>query len=314
MLGTDTQPPARDVSDRCSKSISVVIPVHNGSRFVAEAIVSALGQTYALLECIVVDDGSTDSTPQVVRAFPEVRYLRLEHGGVSRARNHGAAHARGDFVAFLDHDDVWLARKLELQVNALEADGRTVLVLCAVEMVDPTGTSLGFDRLRQRSDLVTGMLLQDGTQVPSCSSTGLFRRDWLLAEGFDPELSMSADWDLTLRAALTAPVAYVDEPLVRYRVHDANMSWNLALLERDKRYAVGKALSDPRVPELLRKQRGRALGRMYRMLAGSYRDAGRWRSSARTLMLAIGHDPRLLGEELGRLAKRRSAKVAAKAA
>lgn len=282
-------------------TVSAIIPVHNGERYVSEAIASVFGQTRPPIECIVVDDGSTDSTPAVVQSFSDVKYLRLKHGGVSLARNHGAQAASGELVAFLDHDDVWLPWKLERQVEALDANHSAVLAVCAGEIVDPDGDVLGVSGLRTRGDLVTAMLMHDGADVPSCSSTGLIRRDWLMAQnGFDTNLSMSADWDLTLRAALEGPIAYVDEPLVRWRMHGSNMSYQLDLLEHDKRYAFRKAFSDPRLPESLRERRHRALGRMYRMLAGSYRDAGQWTAMVRMLLLALRHDPGVLHSELSR--------------
>ena len=107
-----------------ASEVSAVIPVHNGAAYVAEAVQSILSQTRPPIECVVVDDGSTDETAEVVRRFGnEVAYVRQDRAGVSSARNRGAALARGALVAFLDHDDVWLPTKLERQVEAL-ADAR----------------------------------------------------------------------------------------------------------------------------------------------------------------------------------------------
>src|SRR5947209_9383646 len=90
-------------------SVSVVIPVFNGARFLAGAIRSVLGQSHRPIECIVVDDGSTDATPETVHEFGrDVTYVRQHRAGVSVARNHGMALARGHLIAFLDHDDAWL--------------------------------------------------------------------------------------------------------------------------------------------------------------------------------------------------------------
>lgn len=100
--------------------VSVVIPAFNAERFLAQAIASVLGQTWRGLECIVVDDGSTDGTGSVARSFADERmvHIRKENEAtVSLARNAGIAAARGDFVAFLDADDVWLPEKVELQLE-----------------------------------------------------------------------------------------------------------------------------------------------------------------------------------------------------
>jgi glycosyltransferase involved in cell wall biosynthesis len=273
-------------------AVSAVIPVFNGAAFLGEAIRSVLDQTRPVLECIVIDDGSTDATPNVVEDFGDrVVYVRQRRAGVSSARNRGAERARGALVAFLDHDDAWLAGKLERQVPVLE-DQRATLALCAVEVVDERGVLQQTQRLRARTDLLTGMVMFDGTETVSCSSAGLFRRDqFLRAGGFDPRLSMSADWDLLFRTLLDGPVAYVDEPLVRYRVHGANMSRDIRAMERDMTYSFEKAFADPRLPDALRRRRRSAYGRLYRMLAGSYEHAGHRRAAIRTLSRALRHDP-----------------------
>jgi glycosyltransferase involved in cell wall biosynthesis len=275
--------------------VSAVVPVRNGSAYVAEAIESILGQTRPPIECLVIDDGSTDGTGELVRRFGrEVKYVRQTHAGVSSARNHGAALAHGALVAFLDHDDVWLPTKLERQLHALAASEATI-ALCGVAVVDERGAVRGTIGLRPRDDLITGMLMFDGTETVSCSSTGLIQRDQLLKiGGFDPALSVSADWDLLLRMALAGPIAYIDEPLVRYRVHGANMSSDVAAMEQDMTYAFAKAFADPRLPPPLRARKRHAYGRLYRMLAGSYAGSHRRVAAVRTLAIAIGYDPRIV--------------------
>ncbi len=280
-----------------ASAVSAVIPVHNGAAHVAEAIASVLSQTRPPVECLVIDDGSTDATADVVREFgDQVAYVRQSREGVSAARNRGAQLARAGLVAFLDHDDVWLPAKLERQVEALEARGAT-LALCAVEVVDGRGDPLGTKRVRAREDLLAGMLMFDGTETVSCGSAGLLRRaDLLRIGGFDPALSVSADWDLLFRLLLGDVVAYVDEPLVCYRVHGSNMSRDIAAMERDMTYAFAKAFADPRLPEGLRDRRRRAYARLYRMLAGSYAQCGQRRAAVRAGTIALRHDPRIAPE------------------
>jgi glycosyltransferase involved in cell wall biosynthesis len=283
--------------------VSAVIPVYNGAAYVAEGIRSALNQTRPPIECLVIDDGSTDATADIVRQFgDEVVYVRQDRGGVSAARNRGAKLARGELVGFLDHDDVWLPAKLERQVDALGRQD-AAMALCGMRVVDDGGSALGTRRLQARDDLLTGMLMFDGTETVSCSSTGLVRRAAFLAiGGFDPNLSVSADWDLLLRTLLGGPVAYVDEPLVAYRVHDANMSRNVGAMERDMIHAFAKAFADERLPASLRARERRAYGRLYRMLAGSYRDSGEGKAALRALAISLRHDPLIALELVRRIA------------
>jgi len=100
----------------------VIVPVWNGERFLAEALASILEQTYTEFEIIVVDDGSTDGTPQIARSYPAIVYLRQDHAGTAAARNRGLQTARGDFVAFLDQDDLWVPDKLASQMAAFAED------------------------------------------------------------------------------------------------------------------------------------------------------------------------------------------------
>lgn len=281
-----------------SARVSAVVPVFNGAEYLESAIHSVLAQTRPVAECIVVDDGSTDSTASVAQRFgSQVTYVRQPaRGGVSAARNRGAALASSELVAFLDHDDAWEPTKLERQLP-LFADPAVALALCALCVVDASGAELEIKRLGAVDGLVTGMLMFDGPPPLSCSSSGVVRRDrFVQIGGFDERLSMSADWDLLLRMLLDGKIAYVDEPLVLYRVHDSNMSHKIDLMESDMRRSFAKAFTNPALPAELRGRRRNAYGRMYRMLSGSYRDQGRLRDAARTLALAVRSDPRILAE------------------
>jgi glycosyltransferase involved in cell wall biosynthesis len=108
--------------------VSVIIPVYNGERYLAEAVQSVLAQTYAPVEIIVVDDGSTDGTADVAKHFAPVQYVRQANSGVSAARNRGLELARGEFLAFLDADDLWVADKLARQTEAFTTDPQLDMV------------------------------------------------------------------------------------------------------------------------------------------------------------------------------------------
>ena len=108
--------------------VSVIIPVYNGERYLAEAVESVLAQTYAPIETIVVDDGSTDGTAGVAKHFAPVQYVWQANGGVSAARNRGVELAQGDFLSFLDADDLWVADKLARQMEAFNTDPQLDMV------------------------------------------------------------------------------------------------------------------------------------------------------------------------------------------
>jgi glycosyltransferase involved in cell wall biosynthesis len=278
--------------------VSAVIPVHDGADYVGAAIRSVVSQTFPVLECIVVNDGSTDGTSDVLASFgDDIVVITQAQSGVSAARNRGAEQARGDLIAFLDHDDEWVPTKLERQLSALAPTD--MMVLCALQVVAADGEPLEVKHLGPAERLVQGMLLFDGTPYLSCSSSCVVRRDAFLAmEGFDRSLSMSADWDFLMRVLLEGGLSYIDEPLVRYRVHDSNMSRHVDLMERDMIRAFRKAFAHPNLPPQIRNRRAEAYGRLYRMLAGSYEDVGERRRALQAALKAMRHRPGLLRDFL----------------
>ena len=118
--------------------VSVVMPVYNGEQFLAEAIQSVLAQTYNHYELIIVDDGSTDGSSTLAKRFEGgvVRYLSQSNGGVSKAMNSGISAARGEYVAFLNQDDIWLPEKLDVQVAYLESHIDVGAVYCQGQLLE----------------------------------------------------------------------------------------------------------------------------------------------------------------------------------
>jgi len=111
--------------------VSVIIPAYNSGPYLTETIESVLRQTYPHREIIVVDDGSTDDTPaRVARYGPALTYIRQAQGGVGAARNRGVAAARGDYIALLDHDDLWVPEKLEVQVEVAARHPASGMLVC----------------------------------------------------------------------------------------------------------------------------------------------------------------------------------------
>ncbi len=198
--------------------VSVVIPCYNDENYVGEAIQSALEQTYPHLEVIVVDDGSTDDSPAMIRAFgDQVRCEQQSNQGAPAARNRGLEMAQGKYVKFLDADDVLADGCIGRQVEQAEAlpDGRKAIVFGDAIWVDEEGNELdGYGDLRGRrpgEDPVTHLLYSN--PLTSCP---LHRREYLLeVGGFDTSLPRSQEHDLHLRLAL-AGVEFVYEPTPTY--------------------------------------------------------------------------------------------------
>jgi glycosyltransferase involved in cell wall biosynthesis len=198
--------------------VSVVIPTFNRAHLLPEAIKSVLLQGYPNLEIIVVDDGSTDQTESVARSHePLVRYVRQENAGPAAARNLGMMHCTGEFVAFLDSDDLFLPGKLHEQVQYFRQRPQTVLVYCWYEVIDGAGRRRVGRRCRLAGHAGRKLLAQC-MQGPLATPTVVARRSALLAAGgFDPSMRLSEDIDLWCRVARLGPIGLVPEILVSVR-------------------------------------------------------------------------------------------------
>lgn len=200
--------------------VSVVIPTFNRAHVLRRSIASVLDQTYVDLELIVVDDGSSDGTDVLVQGIfdSRLRYIKQpKNRGVSAARNRGIAEARGEWLAFLDSDDVWLPHKLERQFAALDGV-ECVASYCSLRRVDGTLTVEvpPTDRGAQSGSSPWPTLLMDGIW---CSQTWLVPKRVVLAAGqFDERMSIWEDWDLFLRIALQGTIHHLPEVLVHSTV------------------------------------------------------------------------------------------------
>jgi glycosyltransferase involved in cell wall biosynthesis len=271
----------------------VIIPAYNAGRTVGAAVDSVVAQTFGNFELLVVDDGSSDDTADVVhaRADRRVRCVTTHNGGVSRARNHGLASTSGELVAFLDADDAWHPTKLERQVQALGSSSAIGLSFAGAELVDDQLRRIGDDPAVWYRDYCQA-LLTIGNVVSGGGSSVLVRRLLLdAAGGFDPQLSQTADWDLWLRLSLATDFAAIAAPLVRYRKAPDTMSSDPALLERDTFAMFDKFFATP-AAEPYRPLRRRAYGRQWMVCSGTYLHAGRVGDSLRCLLRGLAADPR----------------------
>jgi glycosyltransferase involved in cell wall biosynthesis len=206
-------------------TVSAVIATYNYGHYLPDALESALAQTLRNLEILVIDDGSTDNTPEVVRPYladPRLRYERLDHAGLSRARNTGIRLSRAPMIAFLDADDIWLPHKLERQVPLFQENPEVGVVYSRRLLIDPSRKELPY---RQPSLYRGRVLAELFLNNFACASSAVVRRTVLdEVGGFDEQLPQAEDYDLWLRVALRFAFDYVDEPLVKYRKGHASLS------------------------------------------------------------------------------------------
>jgi glycosyltransferase involved in cell wall biosynthesis len=226
--------------------VSVIIPAHNAARFVTETIESVLHQTYRDLEVIVVDDGSTDETVQVLRAFKDRIVLRSQpNGGVARARNAGARIATGEWLAFLDADDLWLPEKLERQLEL--ADAGTAWIYSDRFNFGSLGDGPEIQSeitTMHEGDVFTA-LLAEGNFISS--STVIVRKEIFdRVGGYCENLRGTEDWDLWIRVSERNSIRFCPRPLLRYRIHSAGISHNYDHMWRERRMVVARALALPR--------------------------------------------------------------------
>jgi glycosyltransferase involved in cell wall biosynthesis len=221
---------------RPSQGTTVVIPVYNGERYLAEALASIAGQTHGASEIVIVDDGSTDATPEIARRFENVSYVRQQNAGVAAALNHGTRIANGAFIAFLSADDIWMDNKLALQHGALQnAPNRLVfghMVHFISPELDPEGARALVCRAEPMPAFSAGTLL---TRLDTFRAVGPLNEDFPVGEFMD--------WFGRARD-LGVDVTMLDAVVSMRRVHSDNHSTKTL---RRKSYApVLKALLDRR--------------------------------------------------------------------
>jgi glycosyltransferase involved in cell wall biosynthesis len=197
--------------------VSVIIPVYNGGRYLRAALESVFAQTYRPFEVIVVDDGSVDDSGVIAQSFPEVRYMHQANQGVAAARNNGIDAARGEFLAFLDQDDLWIPEKLKLQISYLLSHPDLGYTLTHQQFfLDPGATLPAWFRKELLSLVHTGWVL--GTLVVRRTA---FEQVGNFATGY--AAANDSDWFFRAKAA-EIPMAVVPELLLLKRIHGANES------------------------------------------------------------------------------------------
>lgn len=227
--------------------ISVVITCYKYAQYLPFAMDSALGQTHRNIEVIMVNDGSPDNTDEVMQRYLSDRrviYVKQENAGQAIAKNNGIKRASGDFIAFLDADDIWALDKLEKQLPLFE-NPQVGVVYCRVNYIDEQGKPIERNMhslLEPRSGWIVQHIFLDNL-VPFCAA--VVRRECFDRVGvMDPSFRMGIDWDLWLRMSVHYQFEFVDEALLTYRVgHSGQMSKNFLVREQDTMRIMQKFLA-----------------------------------------------------------------------
>jgi glycosyltransferase involved in cell wall biosynthesis len=235
--------------------VSVIIPAYNYAKYTVETVNSVLQQTYQDYEIIVVNDGSTDDTEIRLQPFIEkkqIKYIYQENKGASNARNTGIKNACGEYLAFLDCDDLYLPQKLELSVACLKKNPSVGLVYTPLLFIDELGRVLHKDKDPCYSGMVFDKLI---LKVFIRNSTCVIRKQCFDKVGlFDESLFYPADWDMWLRISESFPVDYISLPLSKYRYREKDYfvkNTEKAKLEM-VRVAQKMFSNNPKLPEKLK--------------------------------------------------------------
>ena len=255
--------------------VSVIIPIYNRGSLLRRTIDSVCEQSFPDWELLLVDDGSSDDTPQICRSYtdPRVRYLPQPNGGQAVARNHGLSLARGEYVAFLDHDDWWEPQKLRLQAEYLDAHPEAVLVYGRVRHVNEEGHDCGVvDGPKPSGSVYRELLIHHNFLYTM--SLPMMRADAVReVGGFDPTTDISDDIDLFLKLALRAAFGFLPDVLLNYNIGNASQQTrNIFRVFRSERNCIQRHLrSGPRLDQQELSQIRRSWGLIF---APGFREQG----------------------------------------
>lgn len=307
---------ARSVGARersVSPSVSVVIPCYGQAHFLDAAIDSVHRQSVEAHEIVVVDDGSPDDVRAVVERYPAIRYLRQANQGLAAARNAGLAECSGDFVIFLDADDLLLPHALEVGATTLTRVPEAALAWGFNRPIDAEGRALGeISNPWARESARYEDLLRNNVVGPPVGV--IFRRSTLeLSGGFCSDPVAAEDYELYLRLAHRHSIVCHGQLIAEYRYHDANMSSDLDVMLKGVLHVLES--QRPRVagdPELRRALR-RGVRDAWRRYDGRRRQRalrkaladGRWAHAGREVFGLLTHYPSLVARALGRKVRRR---------
>jgi glycosyltransferase involved in cell wall biosynthesis len=275
-----------------SPKVSIITSTYNRSYLIGDAICSVLAQTVTDFEMVVVDDGSTDNTRDVVMGFGDrrIHYVCQPNAGLAAGRNTAIRHARGEYIAFLDDDDLYLPHNLEAQLAVFESNPEIGWTTGGYLVVNVAGEILerhAWSKYRQL-DLHTWLF-----DCPTCPSAVVMRRAWLeRVGGFDEQLPQTEDWDLWLRLAYVGcQMACVESIVCQYRLHNLNMVRNAIKQKRGTILMLDKFFASPQLEPNLQAMQSAVYARAYLKSASREYIAGEIAEAQSDIARAIEFDP-----------------------
>lgn len=250
--------------------VSIVIPAYNAAKFLPEVIQSVLNQSYQNWELLVIDDGSTDNTAELVNEYSEqdrrVHLISKENGGVSVARNLGAQLAKGELIAFLDSDDLWLEDKVSAHVSYMTSHPQVGVSFGRVELIETDGKTTN----KLTDNIVDTLQPQDlFYSNPTVTTSNLVIRKSVFQtlNGFDESMQYNEDIDLLFRLAIqdSWEIKSIDQVLVQYRLHSSGLSSTLMKMEEGWVILMNKARQ--KAPQLVDKHYNAAKAAQLQYLA-----------------------------------------------
>ncbi|MBD2579594.1 glycosyltransferase [Oscillatoria sp. FACHB-1406] len=245
--------------------ISVVIPVYNGQDTIEATLASVLSQSHCNLEVLVINDGSKDRTLDKVNVIKDARLkiYSYPNAGLSASRNRGIERAQGDYISFIDADDLWTPDKLELQLQSLKNNPEAALAYSWTDYINSEGNFLFSGGHNSEKGEIFEKLLVNNV-LENGSNALIKTRIFAEVGDFDESLSAAEDWDMWLRIAEKYPFVAVDKPQILYRVSPSSMSANILNQEAQCRIILDRAFS--RNPNLSNHLKTQTLKNLYKYL------------------------------------------------
>jgi len=279
-------------------TISVIIPVYNGEKTIKQTVESVLNQTFKDFELLIINDGSQDATLEIIQAINDerIQVFSYQNSGVSASRNRALTKAKGEFISFIDADDLWTPNKLELQFKALQDNPQAAVAYSWSDWIDESGQFLrSGGHITVNGKAYEKLLLRDFIES---GSNPLIRKQALDEVGcFEQSVTPAEDWDMWLRLAARYEFVTVEVPQILYRISPNSASFNIVKMEAGSLKVIERVFAQ--APESLQDLKRETLASRYNYLTFKALEGNLDRknglTAARFLIQALKHDLALLG-------------------